>query len=103
MNKQIGISSLLSAALVAGAVLVGSVVSANANGTEEDAAAPQGSFVSTMVVPESRETVAYVSGQSVPASSVSEEDAAVPPGSFNTTMTVPDDHAGLIKLASDRK
>jgi hypothetical protein len=103
MNKQIGISSLLSAALVAGAVLVGSVVSASANGTEEDAAAPQGSFVSTMAVPESRQTAAYAGSQSVAVWSVSEEDAAVPPGSFNTAMAVPDDRAGLVKLASNHK
>jgi hypothetical protein len=88
MSKQSSVSSLLAAAasfLVIGMVAVGTPAQA---ASEEDLAAPHGSFVSTMPVPAGIAKIAYVAKQHV-ASVNSEEDLAAPHGSFVSTMPVP--------------
>jgi hypothetical protein len=92
MSKQSGISSVLAAAaslLVMGMVAVGSPAQA---ASEEDLAAPHGSFVSTLAVPANHSNVVYVAQGNRPAVVViaSEEDAAVPHGAFTSAMTAPD-------------
>lgn len=105
MNKQSGLSSLLAAAasfVVIGMVAIGTAAPAAAY-SEEDLAAPQGSFVSTMPVP-AIENVAYVAhGQNSERPSVvySEEDLAAPPGSFVSTMAVPGEHAARVSALSE--
>ena len=90
MSKQSGISSVLAAAaslLVMGLVAVGSPAQA---ASEEDLAAPHGSFVSTIAVP--ADHIVYVAQGNRPAARViaSEEDAAVPHGAFTSAMIAPD-------------
>ena len=90
MSKQSGISSVLATAaslLVMGLVAVGSPAQA---ASEEDLAAPHGSFVSTIAVPANH--IVYIAQGNRPAALViaSEEDAAVPPGAFRSAMTAPD-------------
>ena len=91
MSKQSGISSVLAAAaslLVMGMVAVGSPAQA---ASEEDLAAPHGSFVSTSALPASRGNVVYVVQGNRPAVVIaSEEDAAVPHGAFTSAMIAPD-------------
>ena len=91
MSKQSGISSVLAAAaslLVMGMVAIGSPAQA---ASEEDLAAPHGSFVSTMTVPASLGNIIYVAQANRPAVVIaSEEDAAVPHGAFTSAMTAPD-------------
>ncbi len=92
MSKQSGISSVLAAAaslLVMGMVAVGSPAQA---ASEEDLAAPHGSFVSTMTVPASHGNIIYVAQGNRPVAVViaNEEDAAVPHGAFTSAMTAPD-------------
>ena len=97
MSKQSGVSSLLAAAasfLVIGMVSVGTPASAApASGiSEEDLAAPHGSFVSSMSAPNDLENlIYYVPGSDKPVVILaSEEDAAVPPGAFTSTMVAPE-------------
>src|ERR1700743_3529678 len=97
MSKQVGVSSLLAAAasfLLVGMVAVGSASPASA-ASEEDLAAPQGSFVSTLPVPAKIQAAA----SRVPANGVqfvaqvgSEEDLAAPHGSFVSTLAIPGNH-----------
>ena len=70
MSKQSSVSSLLAAAasfLLIGMVAVGSASPASA-ASEEDLAAPHGSFVSTMAIPGER-------GNNVRVGALSEDDA----------------------------
>jgi hypothetical protein len=90
MNKRIGLSYLAAAVVAVGLASPAAAF----NGTEEDAAVPHGSFVSTMPVPAKIENVAYVAqpdkGQHRNVVVVnSEEDLAAPRGSFVSTMPVP--------------
>ena len=103
MRKEIGISSLLAAAaslLVMGMVAAGTPAQAQ---SEEDLAAPPGSFVSTMAVPaaiaNAHATVRAANAQPVVFYGASEEDAAVPPGSFTSAMAVPDSEGDATRLA----
>lgn len=102
MRNQSGISSLLAAAaslLVVGMVAVGSPASA---ASEEDLAAPHGSFISTLAVPNATNSVTLVRDvRPAPVLTASEEDAAVPQGSFTSTMAAPSIHGKTVKLAGD--
>lgn len=94
VNKQSGVSSLLAAAasfVVIGMVAVGSAAPASA-ASEEDLAAPHGSFVSSMSAPNDLENlIYYVPGTDKPVVILaSEEDAAVPPGAFTSIMVAPE-------------
>ena len=106
MSKQSGLSSLLAAAasfVVIGMVAIGSAAPAQAQ-SEEDLAAPQGSFVSTMAAPADYAHSGIVrdaQNQPVVFYGVSEEDAAVPPGSFTSAMVVPEIHDRAVRLARD--
>ncbi|HEY2835394.1 MAG TPA: hypothetical protein VGI89_02415 [Rhizomicrobium sp.] len=100
MSKQSGVSSVLAAAasfLVIGMVAVGTPAQA---ASEEDLAAPHGSFVSTMPVPAGIAKVAYVAKQSV-AFVNSEEDLAAPHGSFISTMPVPGESRVRVAAVSE--
>jgi hypothetical protein len=106
MSKQSGVSSLLAAAasfLVIGMVAVGTPASAApASGfSEEDLAAPHGSFVSTMPVPAGIAKIAYVAGKAPVAFVNSEEDLAAPHGSFISTMPVPGEVKVRVASASE--
>lgn len=102
MSRQSGLSSLLAAAaslLVVGFVAAGTPAVA---ASEEDLAAPNGSFVSTMPVPASIQNIAYVARQAGERPSAlinSEEDLAAPQGSFLSTMPVPG--GNRVQLASE--
>lgn len=101
MSKQFGISSLLASAasfLVIGMVAVGTPAQA---ASEEDLAAPHGSFVSTLAMPDDRGNVTYVIRDNRPAIvTASEEDLAAPHGSFTSAMVAPEIHRA-VKLAGD--
>ena len=87
MRKEIGVSSFLAGVasfLVIGMVAAGSAAVA---ASEEDLAAPQGSFTSTMPVPAAAKNVVYIASKQPAVGS--EEDLAAPQGSFTTTMAVP--------------
>ena len=95
--------------LLAGALFLGAAAPAYAGikgGTEEDAAVPQGSFISTMPVPDvplGKGLVANFRNQKSAEERIlvaTEEDAAVPQGSFISTMLVPNAPAGKV-LAVD--
>src|SRR5262249_32027866 len=105
MRNQIGSSVLAAAAsfLVIGMVAVGSVAPAQA-ASEEDLAAPQGSFVSTMSAPNDLENLVYYVQAADKAPVVilaSEEDAAVPPGAFTSAMVAPELDRGKVKIAGN--
>lgn len=87
MSKQSGVSSLLAA--VASFLVIGMVSVGASAASEEDLAAPHGSFVSTMPVPAGIAKIAYVAGKDPVAFVNSEEDLAAPHGSFISTMPVP--------------
>ena len=101
MNKHIGASYL-----VAAIIALGIVSPALAAGTEEDVAAPQGSFVSTSAVPgDLGDVIAAAQVRNGQNSQVvlltgSEEDAAAPQGSFTSAMAIPDLRDNKVKLAS---
>lgn len=98
MNRQSGISSLLAAAaslLVVGVLATGTPALAQ---SEEDLAAPQGSFVSTMVAPADIGADRAIAQPAV-FYGASEEDAAVPPGSFTSVMAVPEIEGEVTRLA----
>lgn len=98
MSKHAGISSVLAAAaslLVMGMVVAGSPAQA---ASEEDLAAPHGSFVSTLAVPHDAAAFVYRAADRTALIVASEEDAAVPQGSFTSTMTAPGDNA--VRLAA---
>ena len=107
MRNQIGSSVLAAAAsfLVIGMVAVGSVAPAQAapasGVSEEDLAAPHGSFVSTMSAPNDLENLVYYvqSADKAPLILASEEDAAVPPGAFTSAMVAPELDRGKVKIA----
>ena len=99
MNKQSGVSHLLAAAaslLVVGILAVGTPALAQ---SEEDLAAPPGSFVSTMAVPPASADIRAANSQPAVFYGASEEDAAVPQGSFTTAMAVPEIEGEAIKVA----
>ena len=102
MSKQSGISSLLAAAaslVVIGFVAVGTAAPAQAQ-SEEDLAAPAGSFVSALAAPEIyAAAVRDAQNQRVVFYGASEEDAAVPQGSFTTAMIAPQNNARDVRLA----
>lgn len=101
MNKRMG-----ALYLVAAVVALGIVSPAVAAGTEEDAAAPQGSFVSTTAAPGNPGNAIHTAqarngqNQQVVVLTGTEEDAAAPHGSFTSTMAIPEIRGGKIKLAS---
>lgn len=103
MSKQVGVSSLLAAAaslLLVGMVAVGSASPASA-ASEEDLAAPHGSFVSTLPVPAKIRNVAS-RGQAVQfvAQAGSEEDLAAPHGSFVSTLAVPGERGNAVRVGA---
>jgi hypothetical protein len=101
MRNQTGISNLLAAAaslLVVGMLAVGTPALAQ---SEEDLAAPPGSFVSTMAVPPASADIRAANLQSAVFYGASEEDAAVPPGSFTTAMAVPEIEGEVTRLAGN--
>ena len=93
MNKHIGQSLLLAAIVAVG--LGSSARAGDFNGTEEDLAVPQGSFLSTAAFPVHSENVSPIAkaenGESRPVAILrgTEEDLAVPQGAFTSTMTLP--------------
>ena len=94
MKNFVG-SSLIFAAIVA----VASPAFAF-NGSEEDFAAPHGSFVSTMTAPVYFAQAEERDGQPVLAVN-SEEDLAAPHGSFVSTMPVPELASRDTRVADD--
>jgi len=106
MRKQSGFSGLLAAAAsfaVIGMVALGSAAPAQA-ASEEDLAAPQGSFVSTLAVPAEPAAIAFAAtfatNHPVRIVTASEEDLAVPPGAFTSVMAAPALDGRDIRLAS---
>jgi len=101
MRTEIGVSSLLAAAaslLMVGMLAVGTPALAQ---SEEDLAAPQGAFVSTMAAPKAPVVYRVAVSDSGPLVTVSEEDLAVPPGAFTSAMTAPEFDNGKIRLAAN--
>ena len=84
--------------LVVGMVALGTPAQA---ASEEDLAAPRGTFVSTMAVPNDAANIVTRTGdRPAPIVTASEEDAAVPHGSFTSTMIAPEIRGNKVRLAS---